>query len=182
MQLDDEARCGDSFEDSERLRVRNGMLWEWLRLNWGNIFSAAGLVVSVATFIVARSAKRAAEEAKAEAKRENLADELETAQRKTEEIGSYLSQQKWEIVLLRSQEVVTSCSQILGRWGAEDLSEASRNNILLAQQQAGSIAEVAIRAPRISVTEQDFRRISRAQHKALHLLAGETAEIAGRIK
>jgi hypothetical protein len=155
--------------------------WHWLKLNWGNLCSVIGLVISAATLIVARGAKKAAEEARAEARRENLSDELESAQQKTEQIGNYLSQQKWEIVLLRSQEVVTSCSQILRRWGSDGLSEVSRNNILLAQQQAGSIAQLAIRAPHIPITEQDLRRISRAQHKALRLLAGETADVAGTI-
>jgi hypothetical protein len=157
-------------------------LWYWIRSNWGNILSLAGLFVSGATLVVAKGAKEAAEEAKSEARRRNLVDELEEAQRKAEQVGSYLSQEKWEIVLLRSQEVVTSCSQILRRWGSEELSDESRDNILLAQQQAGSIARVALRAPRTPPTEQDLRRIAGAQHKALQLLSGETAEIMGRIE
>ena len=156
--------------------------WHWLTANWGSVFSVAGFGVSVATLVVARWAKRSAEEAKAEARRRNLADELEEAQRKTEQVGTYLSQEKWEIVLLRSQEVVTSCSQILRRWGLIDLSEKSRDNVLVAQQQAGSIARVALRAPQIPPTEQELRRMAGAQHKALQLLSGETAEFAGRIE
>jgi hypothetical protein len=151
-------------------------------MNWGNLFSAAGFCVSVATLIVARWAKQAAEEAKAEARARNLADELREAQSKAEQIGTYLSQEKWEIVLLRAQEVVTSCSQILRRWGPKELSEQSRNNVLLAQQQAGSIARVALRAPRIVPSEQDVRRLAVAQHKTLQLLAGETADIAGKME
>ncbi|MFZ0884930.1 MAG: hypothetical protein WAN14_16135 [Candidatus Acidiferrales bacterium] len=139
-------------------------------------------MVSAATFYVAKAAKAAAEDAKSEARRRNLADELEDAQRKTEQVGNYLGQEKWEIVLLRSQEVVTSCSQILRRWGLRELSERSRDNILVAQQQAGSIARVALRAPTIPPTEQDLRRIAGAQHKALQLLSGETAEIMGKIE
>jgi len=154
---------------------------QWFSTNWGNLASVVGLAVSTATLFVARWAKEAAEEAKTEARRRNLADELEEAQRKTEQVGSYLGQEKWEIVLLRSQEVVTSCSQILRRWGLQELSEESRDNILVAQQQAGSIARVALRAPRIPPTEHELRRIARAQHKALQLLSGETAEITGKI-
>ncbi len=155
--------------------------WHWFSTNWGNAFSVAGFVVSAATLFVAKWAKDAAQDAKAEARRRNLVDELEDAQRKAEQVGNYLGQEKWEIVLLRSQEVVTSCSQILRRWGAHELSERSRDNILIAQRQAGSIAQVALRAPRIPPTEQDLRRIAAAQHKALQLLSGETAEIAGKI-
>jgi hypothetical protein len=156
--------------------------WHWFSNNWGNVFSVAGFAVSVATLVVARWAKQAAEQAKTEARRRNLADELEEAQRKTEQVGSYLGQEKWEIVLLRSQEVVTSCSQILRRWSLIELSERSRDNILVAQQQAGSIARVALRAPRIPPSEQELRRLAGAQHKALQLLSGETAEFTGKIE
>lgn len=154
----------------------------WIQSNWGSLVSLAGLLVSAATFYIAKAAKAAAEDAKSEARRRNLADELEEAQRKTEQVGNYLGQEKWEIVLLRSQEVVTSCSQILRRWGLRELSERSRDNILVAQQQAGSIARVALRAPKIPPTEQDLRRVAGAQHKALQLLSSETAEIMGKIE
>lgn|SRR5579863_4627538 len=157
-------------------------LWSWFGRNWGNVFSVGGFVVSVATLFVATWAKQAAEQAKSAVRRRNLADELEDAQRKTEQVGSYLGQEKWEIVLLRSQEVVTSCSQILRRWGVGELNEESRDNILVAQQQAGSIARVALRAPKIPPTEQDMRRLAGAQHKALQLLSGETAEVARKIE
>lgn len=155
---------------------------DWFHNNWGNVFSVLGFLTSVFTLIVAKWAKDAAEEAKAESRRRNLADEIEEAQRKTEQIGTYLAQGKWEIVLLRSQEVVTSCSQILRRWGVGDLSAKSRNDILVAQQEAGSIGRVAQLAPRIEPSEQDLRRVSSAQHKALRLLSGETAAMARKIE
>ena len=157
-------------------------MWNWFGRNWGNVFSVGGFVVSLATLVVATWAKDAAEEARAEARRRNLADELENSQLKTEQVGSYLSQGKWEIVLLRSQEVVTSCSQILRRWGTEELSEESRDNILRAQRQIGSIARVALSAVRVAPTEQDLRRLAGAQHKALQLLSGETARMAGNLE
>jgi len=136
----------------------------------------------VATLVVAKWAKEAAEVAKSEARSRTLADELEDAQRKTEQIGTYLGQGKWEIVLLRSQEVVTSCSQILRRWGLDELPRRSRDNVLIVQQQAGSIARVALVAPSIPLTEQDLRGVSNAQHKALQLLSGETAAMARKIE
>lgn len=162
------------------------MIWalasRWFGTNWGNLFSVLGFMTSLGTLVVAKWAKEAAEQAKAEARRRNLADELEDAQRKTEQIGNYLSQEKWEIALLRSQEVITSCGQILRRWGTCDLSENSRNRILLAQQQAGSIARVALRAPKFPPNDQELRRIAAAQHKALQLLSGESADITGKIE
>ena len=157
-------------------------LWNSFANNWGNLASVIGLVVSVATLVVATKAKAAAEAAKTEARRQNLVDEIQDAQKKAEQLGAYLSQQKWEIVLLRSQEVITSCSQILRRWGLEALSEHSRNNVLVAQQQAGSIAEVAVRAARTAPTDREFKMMSVAHHKALELLSVEAAEFAGMIE
>jgi hypothetical protein len=159
-----------------------GGLWQSFHNNWGNFASFAGLVVSVLTLIVATKAKTAAEAAKAEARRQNLVDEIQDAQKKAEQLGAYLSQQKWEIVHLRSQEVITSCSEILRRWGKDSLSEHSRNNFLLAQQQAGSIAKVAVRALRSVPSDREFKMLSVAQHKALELLSFEAAEFAGIIE
>lgn len=157
-------------------------LWDDFVANWGNLASAAGLGVGIATLVVAKRARAAAVAAKSEARRQNLIDEIQDAQKTVEQIGAYLSQQKWEIVHLRSQEVITSCSQILRRWGTESLSERSRNNLLVAQQQAGSIAEVALRALRIAPTDREFKMLSVAQHKALELLSVEAAEFEGIIE
>lgn len=159
-----------------------GSVRQVLRDNWGNIASVVGLGVSIATLVVATKAKEAANAAKVEARRQNLTDEIQDAQRKAEQLGTYLAQQKWEIVHLRSQEVITSCSQILRRWGKESLSERSRNNFLVAQQQAGSIAEVAVRALRDAPSDREFKTLSIAQHKALELLSVEAAEFAGIIE
>lgn len=157
-------------------------VWHAVQDHWGDAASVVGLGVSIATLVVARGAKAAAEAAKAEARHQNLADQLQDAQRKTEQLGAYLSQQKWEIVLLRSQEVITSCSQILRRWGPKSLSQRSRNNVLVAQQQAGSIAEVAVRASRMAPSEREFKMMSVAHHRTLELLSVEAAELAGMIE
>jgi hypothetical protein len=159
-----------------------GLLWQAFCNNWGNFASIAGLVVSIFTLIVATKAKTAAEAAKAETRRQNLVDEIQDAQKKAEQLGAYLSQQKWEIVHLRSQEVITSCSQILRRRGKDSLSERSRNNFLVSQQQAGSIAEVAVRAQRNAPSDREFKMLSVAQHKTLELLSVEAAEFAGMIE
>lgn len=150
--------------------------------NWGNLASVIGLGVSVATLVVAKKAKAAADAAKFEARRQNLVDEIQDAQKRVEQLGAYLSQQKWEIVHLKSQEVISSCSQILRRWGKDSLSERSRNHFLVAQQQAGSIAEVAVRALRNAPSDREFKMLSVAQHKALELLSVEAAEFAGIIE
>ncbi len=157
-------------------------LWQALRNNWGNIASVVGLGVSIATLVVAKRARTAAEEAKIAARRQSLIDELQDAQKKAEDLGTYLHQQKWEIVHLRSQEVITSCSQILLRWGMDSLSTSSHQQLVRAQQQSGSIARVAIRALRTPPSDPEFRAMCVAQQKALTLLAFEAAQFAGIIE
>jgi len=165
-----------------RLRMTWDSLWQIFRNDWGNIASLAGLVVSAFTLWFAKKAKAAADAARDEARRQNLVDEILGAQKKAEQMGAYLSQQKWEVVHLISQEMITACSQILRRWGKESLPERSRNNFLVAQQQAGSIAEVAVRALRLAPSDREFKMLSVAQHKALELLSVEAAEFAGIIE
>jgi len=159
-----------------------GPSWQALHNNWGNIASVAGLVVSAFTLWFAKKARIAAEDAKAAARRQSLIDELQDAQKKAEDLGAYLHQQKWEIVHLRSQEVITSCSQILLRWGAESLSTASHKNLLRAGQQSGSIAQIAIRALRTPPSNREFEDMCLAQQKALKLLSFEAASFAGIIE
>lgn len=159
-----------------------GVLWQAFHNNWGNVASVVGLGVSIATLVVATKAKAAADAAKAAARRQSLIDELQNAQKKAEDLGTYLHQQKWEIVHLRSQEVITSCSQILLRWGQESLSNSSHQQLLLAQQQSGAIARVAIRALRTPPSDLEFRAMCVAQQKALTLLSFEAANFAGIIE
>ncbi|MHB8754644.1 MAG: hypothetical protein ACYC92_06755 [Candidatus Acidiferrales bacterium] len=156
-------------------------VWLAVQAHWGDAASVVGLGVSVATLVVARGARAAAEAAKTEARRQNLVDEIQDAQKKAEQLGTYLSQQKWEIVQLRSQEVITSCSQILRRWGADSLSQTSHNNLLRVQQQVGSIAKVAIRSLRNPPSDIEFELMSIAHNKAFNILSIEAAELAGII-
>lgn len=150
-------------------------LIEFVQTNWGNLASLAGLFVSVATLIVARSARKAAREAKAEARRQGLVDELQAAQGKTEQVGQFLMQQKWEMVLVRAQDVVSACSQILRRWGAEQLEQPSRDEILRSREQLASIARIAVRAQAAAPTPQEVKRMASAQQRAFQLLSTQLA-------
>jgi hypothetical protein len=118
-------------------------LVEFLLHQWGNLASVLGLMVSVATLAVATKARQAAEAARAAARRQGLTEVLQDTVRKSEQVGLFLSQQKWDIVWLRAQEITAATSLVLTRW-PEELSSSSRDNLLRCQRLASSIAGVAL--------------------------------------
>ena len=137
--------------------------------NWGNLASVVGLLVSIATLVVATKARKAALAARAEARRRSLAEELQDAAGRAEQVGQYILSNKWDIVWLRSQEIASACSLVLTRWDT-DLSEKSKDNILRAQRLSGSLAEVATEASRTAVSKQEILRMSATQGRISQLL------------
>ena len=150
-------------------------LSDFLVTNWGSVASVAGLAVSIATLIVARKARAAVQAARKEARRRSLAEDLQDALTKSEQVGLFIRDSKWDIVFLRAQEIASACSLVLKRWN-DELSEPSKEQILLARDQAGSIARVAMRANRVPPTEQQLLNISGAQRRLNELLSGELGE------
>jgi hypothetical protein len=150
-------------------------LWHFIAGNWGSLTSVIGLVVSFATLLVACRAKQSADAAKAEARRRNRAEELREARTKSEQIGLFIHECKWDIVFLRAQEIAGACSMVLRRWN-DDLTETSKNQIVIARDQAASVAKVAMRANRIPPTEQQMINISAAQRRLNELLNSELGE------
>jgi len=169
---------------------------ECLQLNWGSIASIAGLVVSSFGLVYAikaeiaaskaaekaQSALEAAESTRSESRRRNIADELHDAHRRTQQIGSFLTNKEWRIVQILSQELTGSCSQILRRWDVNALNDASRNNLLRVQQQANSVVRASMLAAQNPPDQAAFTRMCNAQQKAFELLSGELAQIEGIIE
>jgi len=147
----------------------------FLAANWGNVASILGLIVSLATLLVARKAKESADAAKAEARRRSRAEDFQEAHTRSEQLGLFIRDAKWDIVFLRSQEIVSACSLVLRRW-SDELTEASKTQIVLAREQAGSIARVAMRAHRIPPTEHQVLNVSAAQRRLNELLSAELGE------
>jgi hypothetical protein len=145
---------------------------------WGDVAGVAGLGVSIATLVVAQKARQAAQAAKAVARRRSLTEELQETQSKAEQVGLFIRDRKWDIVFIRAQEIAAACSLVRSRWAAE-LKEDSENNIAMAQTQAESIADVAMRAPAQPPSEEQVLLVSRAQQLALRLLS---EELGGSLK
>ena len=148
---------------------------EFISQHWGNFASVLGLIVSMATFAAATKARQAAEAARAAARKQSLTEVLQDTVRKCEQVGLFLSQQKWDIVGLRALEVTAATSLVLTRW-AEELSTDSRGDLLMCQGLSSSISDVALAASSSPPTAQEVARVSRAQGRVAQLLNAELGE------
>jgi len=158
-----------------------GSLRSFAANNWGNLASAIGVAVSIWTLIVATGARKAAQDARLEARRQKLSEELQNAVYRVEQLGHRVLLRKWELAFIRAQEIASSCSLILRRW-TDTLSEPSKDRILSAQAQAGSIAKAAMKANTAPPTDQQLQRIVDAQLRAFQLLSAEKGESLGAIE
>jgi hypothetical protein len=142
---------------------------EFVAEQWGNLASVLGLLVSAATLAVATKARQAAEAARAAARRQSLTEALQETVRKSEQVGLFLSQQKWDIVWLRAQEVTAATSLVLTRW-PEELSTGSRDNLLRCQRLSGSISRVVLLSSGSPPTAHQVAQMSQAQARVAQLL------------
>lgn len=153
-------------------------VWDFLVANWGNVANAAsilGLVVSLITLFVAQKAREAANAAKKEARRRNLSEDLQDAHVKSQQVGMFIRDAKWDTVFLRAQEISSACSLVLKRWH-DELTANSRSQITIARDQAGSIARVAMTASRVPPSAQQLLNVSAAQRRMNELLSSELGE------
>jgi len=137
--------------------------------HWGDLASVVGVGVSVWTLVVARRAREAAIEARTEARRSSLAEELRDAHRKAEQVGIFVIQRKWDIVFLRAQEITGVTGLVLSRWGA-DLGEDSRSRMLECGVLASSIAKAASGIAGTEASRYAAQRVAATQQKMLELL------------
>jgi deazaflavin-dependent oxidoreductase (nitroreductase family) len=86
-----------------------------------------------------------------------------------EQVGLFLSQQKWDIVWLRAQEVTSVTSLVVTRW-AEERSPGSRDNLLRCQRLSSSISAVALAASGGSPTTEKIAQMSQSQGRVAQLL------------
>ena len=141
----------------------------------GRLRELLGLIVSAVTLSVATKAREAAEATRTAARRQNLTEVLQDAARKSEHVGIFLSQRKWDIVGLRAQEIIAATSLVLTRWSAE-LSLDSRSNLLRCRGFSSSISNVALVAPSSAPTTRQVARIAQAHGRVTQLLNAELGE------
>jgi hypothetical protein len=112
-----------------------------IRQNWGDIASVWGLGVSIYVLYIAKRAREAAEEVRSTERIRTVLEELQEAAQKCTQVGQFARDEKWDLVHLRAQEVMTSCRLVIARWGTDDVLKDSRNSLLQVATQMRSIVE-----------------------------------------
>jgi hypothetical protein len=118
-----------------------GTTIEVVTKNWGNIASVWGLGISFFVYFVAKGARRAAEDARSAEKLRTALAGLEAAADKCTQVGQFARNQKWDVVELRAQEVMTCCRTTLAAWGDNQALKDSRTRLLEVATLMHSIIE-----------------------------------------
>ena len=137
-------------------------------LSWtivGTLASLAGLGISVYLIFVTRAARDAARGARAFARKMNLVEELESASQKIQQVGTFIQQEEWVAVRLRSEEILGSCQVTLSRW-PDHLTEARKNEIITASSLIRSIATNAANQNEGKMDNPRKRKINDAHIRA----------------
>lgn len=114
---------------------------QFLKENWGSIAAVLDVFLSLYVIVIATGARRAAEDAKSGERLRTALEELEDAAKKCTEVGQFARDQKWDLVHLRAQEVMTSCRSTVARWGEDKGLKDSRNKVLQVADLMRSIVE-----------------------------------------
>jgi hypothetical protein len=109
--------------------------------NWGNVASVWGLLVSFYVYLVAKGARKAAEEARSAERLRTALVGIEDAASKSVEIGQHARNRNWDVVELRAQEVMACCRTTLAAWGENPSLKDSRRKLTEVATLMRSIIE-----------------------------------------
>jgi hypothetical protein len=116
----------------------------FVRGNWGNLASVAGLVLSGVAACFAKRASSAARAAREAVLSNSLAEEINLAQKLAAEVTTLVDLGKHDLARLRCNDLHDRTLTIISRWDAT-LSTASKNNLLSAKSQIESLRAVSTR-------------------------------------
>jgi hypothetical protein len=145
--------------------------------NWGNLASVFGLVFSFLAFVFAKSASTAAREARDNAMRQSLGEDIHGASRSAQEIVTYLRDDKSEMALLRVGDLMNQCSYLIARWEAM-LSEKSRNNLREGAAELRSMHGVLAKGIRSDVVGKQKARLAKAAQRVSSIFNEERGAAA----
>jgi hypothetical protein len=114
---------------------------DYVRNNWGNLASVAGLVVSAIAAFLAKGAKTAAKEARDVVLSSTLAEEINIAMRLAAEVGNLVDLGQHELARLRTNDLHDHALTIINRWDGT-MPTVSKNNFLSAKVQLETLRGV----------------------------------------
>ena len=141
----------------------------------GAIASVAGFFLSLWVLSVAKDARQAARAAMALAQKRDLAEELDYAPHKLQDLGNFLQLQQWVGVQLRIDEILGICKAAIGRW-PDHLPEERKNDVLTAVTLIQSIATQSAEISHRQILPSEKKRLTSTHLKASGLLNGARGE------
>jgi len=141
----------------------------------GAIASIAGLIVSLYVLRVAKDAREAARGAQTLAQKRDLAEDLDEASHKLQDLGNFIQQQQWVGVQLRIDEILAICRSALARW-PDHLPENRKNDVSTAVTLIQSIATQSAEISHREVLPAEKKRLTATHLKASGLLNGARGE------
>lgn len=100
--------------------------------NWGNIASVVGLAITIGTFFTARSAKKAANQARDAAENRLLVDEIRRCEGLIRDLASHSKARRYSEAELRSSDLADLLRWILEYWNEELKVNVSWGGTLLS--------------------------------------------------
>jgi hypothetical protein len=136
----------------------------------GNLASLCGLVFSILAFLFAKSASRAAREARDAVRRQSLSADMNNAARMAGEVVMYLRTERNEMALLRVGDLMNHNGYLNGRW-KDRLPKESKDNLFRAQGQLWSVHEVLSASSDLS--PEDKARLATFCQAVSEIFSGE---------
>jgi len=156
-------------------------MWDFIKQNWGNLASVAGLIISVFTLLFAKRASQAAKEAKAAVLRRNVADDLQEAARRSQELVGFPQVSEWKVVRLKADELQAQTSWLISRWG-DKLDLESRSRLTRAKEQLRSVVAIVDEVGENNISEKHRKDLLRATDQARESLVEEHGKFLARIE
>jgi hypothetical protein len=131
--------------------------------NWGNVASVWGLVVGFYVLVVAKGAKKAAQEVRDREILRTLLDNLEEANNDIRELGLFARESKWDIVYLKAVDALTHCREAISNWDDRPASRVMKNKLNSATTITRTIADLTANSSVRPPDDTQRENILRAQ-------------------
>lgn len=163
--------------------ISQEILLLFIRQKMGDIASVWGLFLGLYILFVATGAKRAAVHTQTKVEGRDLARELEDARKQIEQLGVFVQDKKWDLVHLISNQVLSSCTYAIARWGDHPSQGKAKVALVNATTIVRSIVKTTSRFKDNGLTTRQVNDLRDAQVTASELLVtalGESRKIQER--
>ena len=156
-------------------------MWNFIKQNWGNLASVAGLIISIFTLLFAKRASEAATEAKEGVLKHNIADDLQEAVHRSQELSVFFQVNEWKVLRLKADELQAQTSWLISRWG-DKLGLESMNRLTRAKEQLRSVVAFVDEVGENNISEKHRKDLLRATDQARESFVEEHGKFLAKIE